>query len=152
MIEKINPEFLDGEIKKYGDKLIKEHTKAILFSIISHKINEIIDEVNKMSHLAEDQYWESELARSIQTQEYALFAQLRPLITQDGNQWCVLYGKDLHDGIAGFGDTPYLAVLAFNAEWNKHVNETICQDKKAETSPTAKSAIPEMGERGRYGF
>lgn len=67
----------------------------------------------------QEQYWESELARSIQTQEYALFAQLRPLLIQDGNQWCVLYGKDLHDGIAGFGNTPYLAILAFNAEWYK---------------------------------
>lgn len=26
-------------------------------------------------------------------------------ITRDGNQWCALIGRDLQDGIAGFGDT-----------------------------------------------
>ena len=27
----------------------------------------------------------------------------RPKLTQDGNQWCALYGDNLQDGIAGFG-------------------------------------------------
>lgn len=31
----------------------------------------------------------------------------------DGDQWCVLYGKDLQEGIAGFGPTPDEAILAF---------------------------------------
>jgi len=26
-------------------------------------------------------------------------------ITKDGNAWCALIGKDLQDGISGFGDT-----------------------------------------------
>lgn len=26
-------------------------------------------------------------------------------IQKDGNQWCVLWGEDLQNGIAGFGDT-----------------------------------------------
>jgi len=30
---------------------------------------------------------------------------------KDGNQWCFLYGKNLQDGIAGFGDT------IFDAAW-----------------------------------
>lgn len=33
---------------------------------------------------------------------------------KDGGQWCVLYGDDLQSGIAGFGDTPSLAMLNFN--------------------------------------
>lgn len=71
----------------------------------------------------EEQYWASELSRSIQTEEYALFAQLKPSIQVDGDQWCVLYGKDLHDGIAGFGDTPYLAILAWNKEWHREIEK-----------------------------
>jgi predicted RNA-binding protein with EMAP domain len=46
--------------------------------------------------------------------DYQLFEILRPRIYLDGNQWCVLLGENLSEGIAGFGDTPYLAVLDFN--------------------------------------
>lgn len=37
---------------------------------------------------------------------------LRPF--KDGNKWCVLYGKDLMDGIYAFGDTPEQAVIKFD--------------------------------------
>jgi hypothetical protein len=43
----------------------------------------------------------------------------RPAISIDGNQWCALYGKDLHDGVAGFGDTPELAMADFNKSWRE---------------------------------
>lgn len=33
---------------------------------------------------------------------------------RDGDQWCVLHGKDLQLGIAGFGDTPEAAMWAFD--------------------------------------
>lgn len=42
---------------------------------------------------------------------------LRPALTTDGNQWCVLYGDNLQDGIAGFGDTPEFAMLDFDENW-----------------------------------
>ena len=56
-------------------------------------------------------------------EEYNLFSMLKPSIQIDGNQWCVLYGKDLQSGIAGFGETPYKAVLDWNKEWNKSLPE-----------------------------
>jgi hypothetical protein len=40
-------------------------------------------------------------------------------LSKDGNQWCWLYGSNLQEGVAGFGDTPALAAKAFDAEWNK---------------------------------
>lgn len=52
-------------------------------------------------------------------QEYKLVQMLRPKITKDGNQWCVLYGENLQDGVCGFGDTPYLAILDFNKSFNQ---------------------------------
>lgn len=58
----------------------------------------------------------------IEEQEYLLFSMLKPKIQQDGNQWCVLYGDDLMTGIAGFGDTPYLAILDWNRKWHKNIN------------------------------
>jgi hypothetical protein len=44
----------------------------------------------------------------------------------DGNAWFVGIGANLQEGIYGFGDTPYLAILAFN--------------KAMEKKPTAPSA------------
>ena len=41
----------------------------------------------------------------------------RPRLSLDGNKWCVLYGENLHDGVAGFGDTPELACRAFDKAW-----------------------------------
>lgn len=32
---------------------------------------------------------------------------------KDGNQWCFLYGENLQDGIAGFGDTIFEAAWDF---------------------------------------
>ena len=52
-------------------------------------------------------------------QEFNLFAMLKPSIQIDGNQYCVLYGEDLQSGIAGFGDSPHMAVMDFNAQWYK---------------------------------
>lgn len=39
---------------------------------------------------------------------------LRPKMYPDGNQWCVLYGNDLQEGLAGFGESPYLAMIDFD--------------------------------------
>jgi hypothetical protein len=44
----------------------------------------------------------------------AIAESLKPRITKDGDQWCCLYGENLQEGIAGFGDTPHAAIVAFN--------------------------------------
>lgn len=43
----------------------------------------------------------------------------RPKLSIDGNQWCALYGENLQDGVAGFGDSPADAMWRFDQEWNK---------------------------------
>jgi hypothetical protein len=47
---------------------------------------------------------------------------MRPRIFIDGNQWCALYGENLQDGVAGFGDSPDAAMCAFDAEWVKKLD------------------------------
>ena len=42
---------------------------------------------------------------------------MRPLISIDGNMWCALYGENLQDGVAGFGESPALAMEAFDKAW-----------------------------------
>jgi hypothetical protein len=39
-------------------------------------------------------------------------------ISIDGNQWCVLYGENLQDGVAGFGDSPDAASRDFDTSWH----------------------------------
>lgn len=62
---------------------------------------------------------QSALNALVEAEEFNLLALLKPKISIDGNQWCVLYGENLQDGIAGFGDTPWKAVAAFNKAWHE---------------------------------
>lgn len=50
---------------------------------------------------------------------------MRPAISIDGNKWCALYGDNLQDGVAGFGDSPALAMEDFDANWAKKLKERI---------------------------
>lgn len=45
------------------------------------------------------------------------FRLMKTGIVLDGNQWCVLYGDNLQDGVAGFGESPDLASRAFDTAW-----------------------------------
>jgi hypothetical protein len=44
----------------------------------------------------------------------------RPTLKIDGNQWCALYGENLQDGVAGFGDTPSDAMKDFDKSWRTY--------------------------------
>ena len=57
---------------------------------------------------------QSQLSASVQAEEYNLVKTLGLVPFKDGDVWCVLWGENLAVGVAGFGNTPYLAVLAFN--------------------------------------
>lgn len=43
----------------------------------------------------------------------------RSSLSIDGNKWCALYGDNLQDGVAGFGDSPELAMIDFNRAWSE---------------------------------
>jgi len=45
------------------------------------------------------------------------FMLLRPKMLCEGNKWCALYGDNLQDGVAGFGETPELAAYDFDEHW-----------------------------------
>lgn len=42
----------------------------------------------------------------------------RPSLSIDGTKWCALYGDNLQDGVAGFGDSPDLAMRDFDKQWS----------------------------------
>ncbi|MDE2469463.1 MAG: hypothetical protein KGL35_12130 [Bradyrhizobium sp.] len=66
-------------------------------------------------------------ARAVIQQEIVCAAQemqrpsvlYRPSLRADGAKWCALYGDDLAQGIAGFGDTPAEAMIDFDQNWRK---------------------------------
>lgn len=41
----------------------------------------------------------------------------RPALSIDGDQWCALYGENIQDGVAGFGESPAAAMTAFDKAW-----------------------------------
>lgn len=41
----------------------------------------------------------------------------RPALNLDGDQWCALYGDNLQDGVAGFGESPDAAMRDFDRAW-----------------------------------
>lgn len=52
-------------------------------------------------------------------EELAVFAALKPSIQKDGDQWCVLLGSNLQEGVTAFGKSPLEAIRNFNAEMYK---------------------------------
>lgn len=48
---------------------------------------------------------------------------MRPRVFPDGAAWCALYGENIQDGVAGFGDSPAAACGSFDAAWNARLNQ-----------------------------
>jgi len=48
------------------------------------------------------------------------FMLLKPRLYPDGDMWCALYGDDLQNGLAGFGETPELAAADFDKNWREY--------------------------------
>ena len=60
----------------------------------------------------------------------------RPQISIDGNQWCALYGENLQDGVAGFGDSPALAMEAFDKAFQEKLDALPYPQRKQRPNPT----------------
>lgn len=85
---------------------------------------------------------------AIEAEEINLVALLRPRVFIDGNKWCVLYGEDLMNGVAGFGDSPMLAVYDFNKAWRKEIKH----DSKRTQQPAACPKCDGTGEADSGGI
>lgn len=77
----------------------------------------------------------------------------RPKLSIDGNQWCALYGDDLQSGVAGFGDSVYLAMCDFNKNWYAKIVPKPAQDVfgamglESPVMPGAAMAAAEGGDK-----
>ena len=88
---------------------------------ISDAVTEVCRSAFDVSHLTQCLYQDASMAiehwAEAGRQQQRPFILLRPRIFIDGNQWCALYGENLQDGVAGFGDTPALASVQFDLAW-----------------------------------
>lgn len=65
----------------------------------------------------------------------------RPALSIDGNQWCALYGENLQDGIAGFGDTAADAMRDFDQAWNNWNARTRHEELRAEKAANGQFGV-----------
>ena len=90
--------------------------------------------------MQENEYWSEKLSREqnhldyehqskmntfVQIEEMNLFSLLKPKVSIDGNQWRVLYGENLQDGVAGFGYTLMEAIYDFNKSFHAPIAKSV---------------------------
>lgn len=63
------------------------------------------------------------VSTAITEQQFKLFSMLKPKIYKDGNQWCVLLGDNLQDGVCGFGESPFKAITDFDKNFYSQISE-----------------------------
>jgi hypothetical protein len=68
------------------------------------------------------EYWNAFAAQELIRPFIMLAGHIK--ISVDGNQWCVLYGENLQDGVAGFGDSPEHASRDFDVSWHAKLPAT----------------------------
>lgn len=94
---------------------------AVRSKISNGDISEAIKSVLRESNL--EHY--AEMARldfaELTTEQQRPSALFRPKVFIDGNKWCALYGENIQDGVAGFGNSPSDAMHAFDKEWHTNL-------------------------------
>ena len=84
---------------------------------IGEAVSSALREAN-ISHFADMSYRSiSACAVEVALALQAPSAVYRPSLRIDGNRWCALYGNNLQDGVAGFGDSPADAMRDFDRNW-----------------------------------
>jgi hypothetical protein len=59
---------------------------------------------------------------------------LRPTLSVDGDKWCALYGANLMEGVAGFGDSPAEAYVEFDRAWTAKLDNYATRKAAAKDS------------------
>jgi hypothetical protein len=84
-------------------------------------MNQVLDQewqriaANAICHAAEKSLENIRIAVAAYEVPSAVY---RPKLSIDGNQWCALYGENLQDGVAGFGNSPADAMWDFDRNWH----------------------------------
>jgi len=92
----------------------------------------------------DNQIKQSKLSTAIEQEELNLFNILNPALFRYGDQWCVLHGENIQDGICGFGSSPTNAIYAFNKAWV----EDLPQGHPNEVIPGTTEALDKLSIKG----
>jgi hypothetical protein len=52
-----------------------------------------------------------------------LIGVLKPKLSKAGNMWRLLYGRSPQEGVAGFGGTPYEAIINFDRNFREECSK-----------------------------
>jgi hypothetical protein len=75
-----------------------------------------------MEYHHEEVLYQEELLRIQEERELILIKQTGAKLSRDGNQYCYLIGEDMQSGVAGFGKTPYAAMMELNRKFYNEEN------------------------------
>ena len=81
---------------------------------IGAAIRDVARDSFDISHYTERLFQELSMAAAELQRPAVIF---RPAISLDGSAWCALYGANLQDGVAGFGNSPAEAMAEFDKAW-----------------------------------
>lgn len=96
---------------------------AVRSRIVGVDVNAAVSEVLRQSFGMADHHM------ACVAQDYSLAAQeqqrpcvvFKPTLRRDGALWCALLGDNLQDGVAGFGESPHLAMTDFDKNWHAKI-------------------------------
>lgn len=88
--------------------LNNEHSQSLM-NVIANQ--QIIEHQEKMNLIVSEQ-------------DYLICKTFSLIPFKDGNRWCVLLGKNIQDGISGFGETPMQAIRDFNRNFQFETIQT----------------------------
>ena len=66
-------------------------------------------------------YWNQMYANAIEGGRPFILMAHNIKMSIDGDKWCALFGENIQDGIAGFGESPDLAAWDFDKQWCQHI-------------------------------
>lgn len=89
---------------------------AVRSKIVNGDVGQAVADVIRQSFDVSHLVAEAQATGYEQRRPCVLF---RPSISIDGNKWCALYGENLQDGVAGFGDSVEQAMDDFDAAWSR---------------------------------
>lgn len=80
------------------------------------QIVHLVTHFAEMTHAANSSAAAQHEATALEMQRASVL--YRPALSIEGGQWCALYGDNLNDGVAGFGDSPADAMADFDKAWH----------------------------------
>ena len=105
--------------------------------------DQIANSIASMFHAAGRQAEQAQYAAQYAEAERARPSVLfRPSINIDGNQWLVIYGENIQDGVCGCGDSPDEAMRDFDRAWTAKFDGDALRIDLPDTQTTPKETAP----------